>query len=166
MDAGVKLANVQAAELERYLLRLATTSRLAATSPCLQRDRPQTRYGEKTASCTQLQRQNHCGQLRIGWQPGQKTALRSSRDLGRPDPARRDPRTSAKFRVYAIYDPDYTTPWLLATHINLKAATVRAMYQELAVEEMRFGKQMLGAHRQFVHARESISACQRSPVGR
>ena len=62
------------------------------------------------------------------------------------------------FRVYAIYDPDYTTPWLLATPLNLKAATVRAMYQDRwPVEEVPLSaKQMVGAHRQFVHADESI----------
>ncbi|MCI0520964.1 MAG: hypothetical protein L0Z70_12020 [Chloroflexi bacterium] len=36
------------------------------------------------------------------------------------------------FRVYAIYDPAYTTPWLLATPLKLKAATVKAMLSLLA----------------------------------
>jgi hypothetical protein len=62
------------------------------------------------------------------------------------------------FRVYAIHDPAYTTPWLLATPLDLKAATVRAMYQDRwPVEQIPLAaKQMVGAHRQFVHADESI----------
>ena len=62
------------------------------------------------------------------------------------------------FRVYAIYDPDYTTPWLLATPLNLNAATLQAMYRDRwPVEQVPLSaKQMVGAHRQFVHADESI----------
>ena len=69
------------------------------------------------------------------------------------------PGTQTKtFRVYAIYDPAYTTPWLLATPLDLKAATVRAIYQDRwPVEQIPLSvKQMVGAHRQFVHADESI----------
>jgi hypothetical protein len=62
------------------------------------------------------------------------------------------------FRVYAIHDPAYTTPWLLATPLKLKPATVKAMYQDRwPVEQIPLSaKQMVGAHRQFVHAAESI----------
>ena len=69
-----------------------------------------------------------------------------------PDPG------AKTFRVYAIYDPAYTTPWLLATPLDLKAATVKAMYQDRwPVEQIPLSaKQMVGAHRQFVHADESI----------
>jgi hypothetical protein len=69
------------------------------------------------------------------------------------------PRTQAKtFRVCAIYDPAYTTPWLLATPLDLKAATLKTMYQDCwPVEQIPLSaKQMVGAHRQFVHADESI----------
>ena len=60
--------------------------------------------------------------------------------------------------MYAIYDPAYTSPWLLATPLKLKAATVKAMYQDRwPVEQIPLAaKQMVGAHRQFVHADESI----------
>jgi hypothetical protein len=69
------------------------------------------------------------------------------------------PNPQAKtFHVYAIYDPAYTTPWLLATPLKLKAATVKAIYQDRwPVEQIPLAaKQMVGAHRQFVHANESI----------
>jgi hypothetical protein len=60
--------------------------------------------------------------------------------------------------VYAIYDPAYTTPWLLATPIKLKSVTVKAIYRDRwPVEQIPLAaKQMVGAHRQFVHAAESI----------
>ena len=62
------------------------------------------------------------------------------------------------FRVYAIYDPDYTIPWLLATPLDLQPATVRAIYRDRwQVQQIPLSaKQMVGAHRQFVHADESI----------
>ena len=69
------------------------------------------------------------------------------------------PGSDAKaFRVYAIHDPAYATPWLLATALKLKAATVKAMYHDRwPVEQIPLAaKQMVGAHRQFVHAEESI----------
>lgn len=40
------------------------------------------------------------------------------------------PNKAKTFRVYAIYDPAYTTPGLLATPLQLKAATVKALYQD------------------------------------
>jgi len=60
--------------------------------------------------------------------------------------------------VYAIYDQAYTTPWLLATPLQLKAATVKAMYQDRwPVEQIPLAaRQMVGPRRQFVHADESI----------
>jgi len=62
------------------------------------------------------------------------------------------------FDVYAIYDPKFATPWLLATPIKLDAATVKAIYTDRwPVEQIPLAaKQMVGAHRQFVHADESI----------
>lgn len=62
------------------------------------------------------------------------------------------------FQVYAIHDPAYKTPWLMATPLRLKAATVKAMYQDRwPVEQIPLAaKHVVGAHRQFVHADESI----------
>ena len=62
------------------------------------------------------------------------------------------------FDVYAIYDPKFETPWLLATPTKLSAATVKVIYTDRwPVEQIPLAaKQMVGAHRQFVHADESI----------
>ena len=132
MDAGVKLADVQAARLERYLLRLATNFTARRNQPM-----PYGGIGRKPVYGVEIRAEIWEDLILPGVIPGPQAKT---------------------FRVYAIYDPAYTTPWLLATHINLKAATVKAMYQDRwPVEEVPLSaKQMVGAHRQFVHAKESI----------
>jgi len=62
------------------------------------------------------------------------------------------------FDVYAIYDPDFDQPWLLATPVTLKPENVRAIYKDRwPVEQIPLSaKQMVGAHRQFVHNPESV----------
>lgn len=162
MDAGVKLANVQAAELERYLLRLATnfTARRNQPMPYCGKGRKPV-YGEKIRPLPRSYKGKTIAasspdRVATWTEDGVEIRAEIWEDLILPGVI---PGPQAKtFRVYAIYDPAYTTPWLLATHINLKAATVRAMYQDRwPVEEVPLSaKQMVGAHRQFVHAKESI----------
>lgn len=62
------------------------------------------------------------------------------------------------FHVSAIHDPAYRTPWLLATPLTLRPITLKAIDADRwPVEQIPLSaKQMLGAHRQFVHAAESI----------
>ena len=62
------------------------------------------------------------------------------------------------FQVLAIYDPLYAQPWLLATDLPIAALDVKALYQDRwPVEQIPLAaKHMLGAHRQFVFAQESI----------
>jgi len=162
MDAGVKLTDVQAAGLEHYLLRLATnfTARRNQPLPYGGKGRKPV-YGEKIRP---LER-SYKGKTipasspdRVETWTEEGVAMRAEiwEDLILPGVI---PGPQAKtFRVYAIYDPAYTTPWLLATPIDLKATTVKAMYQDRwPVEQIPLSaKQMVGAHRQFVHANESI----------
>jgi hypothetical protein len=162
MDAGVKLADVQAAELERYVLRLATnfTARRNCPRPYGNRGRKPI-YGEQIRPLAR----SYKGKTITASAPDQvETWVEDSvqlrveiwKDLILPDVI---PGPQAKtFRVYVIYDPDYLTPWLLATPLHLKAATVRAIYRDRwPVEQIPLAaKQMVGAHRQFVHADESI----------
>jgi hypothetical protein len=162
MDAGVKLADVQAAGLERYLLRLATNFTAHRNQPlpyCGKGRKPI--YGERIRP---LER-SYKGKTIAASAPGRVeswtangVAMRAEiwEDLILPGVI---PSPKVKtFRVYAIYDPAYTTPWLLATPLKLKAATVKAIYQDRwPVEQIPLAaKQMVGAHRQFVHADESI----------
>jgi hypothetical protein len=162
MDAGVKLADVQDAGLECYLLRLATnfTARRNRALPYGGKGRKPI-YGEKIRP---LER-SYKGKIIAASSPDRvetwtedgvelRTEIWDDLILPGVIPS---PQTKT-FRVYAIYDPAYTTPWLLATPLNLKAATVRAIYQDRwPVEQIPLAaKQMIGAHRQFVHADESI----------
>ena len=162
MDAGVKLADVQAAELENYLLRLATNFTAHRNQPASYRGKGRRPiYGEKIRP---LER-SYNGKTITASSPDRVetwtengVAMRAEvwEDLILPGVL---PSPQAKtFRVYAIYDPAYTTPWLLATPLKLKAVTVKAMYQDRwPVEQIPLAaKQMVGAHRQFVHADESI----------
>ena len=162
MDAGVKLADVHAAGLEHYLLRLATNFTARRNQPAChagkgrkpvygEKIRPLVRtYKGKTIAATLPDRVETWSEAGV--------AMRAEvwENLVLPGVV---PGPEANiFRVYAIYDPAYTTPWLLATPLKLKAATVKAMYQDRwPVEQIPLAaKQMVGAHRQFVHADESI----------
>jgi hypothetical protein len=162
MDAGVKLADVHAAGLEGYLLRLATnfTARRNQPRPYCGKGRKPV-YGElirplersykgKTIAASPPDREET-------WtEDGANMRAESWEDLILPGVI---PAARAKtFQVYAIYDPAYTSPWLLATPLRLKAATLKAMYRDRwPVEQIPLAaKQMVGAHRQFVHANESI----------
>ena len=163
MDAGVKLREVQATDLERYVLRLATnftarrnylTDHEGQGRPSIygEKVRPLARsYKGKTLSATAPDRTK-------SWsEEGANLRAEIWENLVLPGvlPGQKQNRL---FDVYAIYDPAYATPWLLATSLKLKAATVRAIYRDRwPVEEIPLSaKQMVGAHRQFVHAEESI----------
>lgn len=162
MDAGVKLADVQAVGLEGYLLRLATNFTAHRNQPLPYQGKGRKPvYGERIRPL----KRSYKGKTIAASSPDQKetwtengVAMRAEiwENLVLPGVI---PNPQAKtFRVYAIYDPAYTTPWLLATPLKLKAATVKAIYQDRwPVEQIPLAaKQMVGAHRQFVHADESI----------
>jgi hypothetical protein len=162
MDAGVKLANVHTAQIEHYLLRLATNFTARRNQPVAYVGKGRKPvYGEKVRPLART----HKGKTIAATPPDRVetwseagVSLRAEvwENLVLPGVI---PGAQAKsFRVYAIYDPAYTTPWLLATPLKLKAATVTAMYQDRwPVEQIPLSaKQMVGAHRQFVHADESI----------
>lgn len=162
MDAGVKLANVQAAGLDRYLLRLATnfTARRNTPLPYSGKGRPPV-YGEKIRPLPRSYKGKTIAasspdRVETWTEDGVEIRAEIWEDLILPGVILGP--LAKTFQVYAIYDPAYATPWLLATPLNLKAATVRAMYQDRwPVEEVPLSaKQMVGAHRQFVHADESI----------
>lgn len=162
LDAGVKLAEVQAAGVERYVLRLATNFTARRNYPAPYRGKGRIPvYGEKIRP---LER-SYKGKTIAASLPDRSETWTENgvtmwaeiwEEVILPGVV---PGPNAKaFRVYAIHDPAYATPWLLATPLNLTAATLKAMYQDRwPVEQIPLAaKQMLGAHRQFVHADESI----------
>ena len=165
MDAGVKLAEVEAAGIERYVLRLATnfTARRNYPAPYRGKGRRPV-YGE---TIRPLERSYKGKTIAASVPDRVETWLENGVTLQAEIweegilPGVIPGKEAKPFRVYAIHDPAYATPWLLATALNLKAATVKAMYQDRwPVEQIPLAaKQMVGAHRQFVHPRKASSAC-------
>ena len=162
VDAGVKISDLQEAGIERYVLRLATnfTARPNVLPEHLgkgrkpvygQRIRPlERRYKDKTLAKSLPDREET-------WSEAERL-MRAEIWEGVVLPDVTPNKQAKTFNVYAIYDPAYPTPWVLATPLKLKATTVKAIYQDRwPVEQIPLAaKQMVGAHRQFVYADESI----------
>jgi hypothetical protein len=162
MDAGVRLTDLHEAELERYVLRLATNFTACRNHPAAYSGKGRRPiYGEKVRPLART----HKGR-RIAATPPDRVETWTENDVSMKAeiwenlvlPGVLPGPQAATFTVFAIYDPAYTTPWLLATRLKLKAATVKAIYQDRwPVEQIPLAaKQMVGAHRQFVHAEESV----------
>lgn len=162
VDAGVKISDLQDAGIGRYVVRLAEnfTARRnylpvhtgRGRKPIFgERIRPLARtYKGKTLPASAPDRV-------VRWmEAGREMRAEIWDALVLPD-VTPDPQ-AATFQVLAIYDPLFASPWLLATPLHLTPASVKAIYQDRwPVEQIPLAaKQMVGAHRQFVHAAESI----------
>ena len=161
VDAGVKISDLQEARIVRYEVRLATnfTARRNFLPKHVKGRKP--KYG---ALIRPLPRQ-YKGNTLAATKPDETyTWVENERELraeiwrdlvlNKTEPN----ETNKTFDVYAIYDPDFDKPWLLATPLKLKPESVRAIYKDRwPVEQIPLSaKQMVGAHRQFVHNSESI----------
>jgi hypothetical protein len=162
VDAGVKVRNLQKAGIERYVVRLATNftaCRNVLPDYCGIGRKPI--YGEVIRPLPR----KHKGKILPASAPDETQSWDENgsvfrveiwRNLVLPDCA---PNAHNKtFDVYAIYDPRFDTPWLLATPVALKPVSIHAIYKDRwPVEQIPLSaKQMIGAHRQFVHAEETI----------
>jgi hypothetical protein len=162
VDAGVKVRDLQKAGLERYVVRLAnnfTARRNALPEYCGLGRKPvygelirplERRYKEKTLSATAPDETQ-------SWdEDGLPIRAEIWRNLVLPDCA--PDAHNPTFDVYAIHDPKFDTPWLLATPVSLKPINIRNIYKDRwPVEQIPLSaKQMIGSHRQFVHAEETI----------
>lgn len=162
LDAGVKIQDVHSAGIERYVLRLPTnfTARRNAPAPYRGQGRhpvygawvrplPRTFRG-KSIAATPPDRVE-C------WQTGGRTITAQVWNCLVLPGVKPHPQAKT-FQVYAIHDPAYPKPWLLATPLSLQPVTVKAIYTDRwPVEQLPLAaKQMVGAHRQFVHAPESV----------
>jgi hypothetical protein len=162
LDAGVKVQDVQSAGIDRYVLRLPTnfTARRNVPAPYRGQGRhpvygawvrplPRTFKGKAIAATLPDRVES--------WQAEGRTITAQVWDsLVLPGVK---PHPYAKtFQVYAIHDPAFPKPWLLATPLSLQPVTVKAIYTDRwPVEQLPLAaKQMVGAHRQFVHAPESV----------
>jgi beta-glucosidase-like glycosyl hydrolase len=162
VDAGVKVRDLQKAEIKQYVVRLATNftaCRNVLPDYCGLGRKPI--YGELIRPLPRKHKENtlpaSAPDERQSWEEnGQTIRTEIWRNLVLPDcaPNAHNPT----FDVYAIYDPRFDTPWLLATPVVLKPVSVRVIYKDRwLVEQIPLSaKQMLGSHRQFVHAEETI----------
>jgi len=162
MDAGFKLKAVQEAKIKRYVLRLAKnfTARRNEPAPRKEKGRPPT-YGEWVRPLPRTYKGNQIAATDsdqvVTWQAKGRT-IRAEiwHDLILPGivPDKKNPT----FQVIAIHDPLYSTPWLLATNLPITPAVAKALYEDRwPVEQIPLAaKHMVGAHRQFVFAEESV----------
>jgi len=162
VDAGVKIGDLQAATIERYVVRLPSnfTARRSQVATYRGKGRKPI-YGQ----CIRPLQRIRKGKMIAATPPdrvetwfveGREMRAEIWQNLLLPGIV---PGLQARvFRVYAIYDPAFEQPWLLATPLPLQAPTVKAIYHDRwPVEQIPLAaKQMVGAHRQFVHAPESI----------
>jgi hypothetical protein len=162
VDAGLKISDLQEGGIERYEVRLANnfTARRNELPEHEGRGR-KPKYGDivrplprkykgKSLAAT-VPDETH------SWnEHGREIRAEIWRDLvlNKAVPS----QENKTFDVYALYDPALEQPWLLATPIKLSAESVRSIYKDRwPVEQIPLAaKQMLGAHRQFVHNPESI----------
>jgi hypothetical protein len=161
VDAGVKIADLQAARITRYTVRLATnfTARRNFLPEHHRGRKP--KYGARVRPLPRKRKDNILAATPADetstWEVDGRT-LRAEiwRDLVLTNQA--PSPENLTFDVYAIYDPRFTQPWLLATPLKLRPESVRAIYSDRwPVEQVPLSaKQMVGAHRQFVHNPESV----------
>jgi hypothetical protein len=162
VDAGVKISDLQEAGIERYLVRAANNFTAHRNSlpeyggkgrkpkyGAIVRPLPRT-YKGKTLSATPPD-------ATVSWiEQGREIRAEIWRNLvlSKTVPS----QENKTFDVYALYDPAFEQPWLLATPVKLTAQSVRSIYKDRwSVEQIPLAaKQMLGSHRQFVHNPESI----------
>jgi hypothetical protein len=160
-DAGLKLSELQAAGIERYVLRLATNFTARRTVlPAHTRGRKPT-YGALVRPLPRTYQNNTLpttapDECQVWTQAGRDIRVEIWRNFVLKHAPPRP--TNQTFDGYAFHDPAFKQPWLLATPLMLKAPSLQALstdrwpVQQIPLSAM----QMVGAHRQFVHIPESV----------
>ena len=161
IDAGVKIGAVQKAGITCYVLRQAknvTARRNFLPEHVLGRN-PE--YGRIVRPLGRTRK----GKTLPASIPDETCALTTDgreirveiwRDLVRTD--QKPGLENETFDIYVFHDPKYKTPWVLAVPLKLKSESVHQIYSDRwPVEQVPLSsKQMLGAHRQFVHNPECV----------
>ena len=161
VDAGVKISHLHEVEIGNFVIRLASNFTAQRNALPLHTRGRKPMYG---AVVRPLARR-YDGQTKPFTSPdechvwvvkGHRISVNIWRNLVLPKTCP-DPLNST-FDVYAFHDPDFKHPWLLACSVKLRFESVHAIYSDRwAIEQIPLSaKQMLGAHRQFVHAPESV----------
>jgi len=161
-DAGFRVRQLQAAGIARYVIRLpknftARRNEVAPYKGCGRRPI----YGELVRPLPRTYNNRAIPRTppdaTVSWvEDGRRIKAEVWYDVVLSDVVP-DPQAQT-FHVYAIHDPQFDTPWVLACPIELKPRSTRAMYADRwPVEQIPLSaKHMVGAHRQFVFAPESI----------
>lgn len=133
IDAGVKIADLQEAGLERYVLRLAVNFTARRNFfPAHERGR-KPKYG---AIVRPLPRKYKDKKLAATAPDEIYTWFENERELRaeiwreQVVHAMTPEKDNKTFDVYAIYDPDFAQPWLLAVPLKLKPESMRALYKD------------------------------------
>jgi len=157
-DAGFKIKVLQAAGLDRYVVRLAENFTARRNTPPPAKGKgPDAEYGELVRPLARTRK----GKLIPAPPPDRSAswtedglALRAEYWDALVLPDVKVSATAATFNVAAIYDPRFRTPWLLAAPVKLSGPAWRGLYRDRwPVEQIPLaGKQMLGGARQFVFA--------------
>jgi hypothetical protein len=161
IDAGVKIRAVQEAEITCYVLKQAQnmTARRNFLPKHVRGRKP--KYGKIVRPLGRTRK----GKVLEASNPDEKSTLtkdgREIRVETWRDLVLTDQKPSPKnktFDIYVFHDSKYKTPWVLATPIKLKPESVRQIYSDRwPVEQVPLSsKQMIGAHRQFVHNPECV----------
>jgi len=167
-DGGFPLAAIQTAKVPRYIAKQACnmTARRAQPPEYEGTGRPAERgirvrplprtYKDHTLAATAADRSEEwqAEGVTVRADIWERLVLSSTRAAAFAE--------APRFTVIVLPDPRFTKPLVLATNLPLAAHTVRALYRDRwPVEQMPLAaKQMLGAVRAFVFAKET---CQRLP---
>ena len=161
VDAGLKISDLHDAGIERFVIRLAVN--FTAHRNVL----PEYKGGRKATYGALVRPLGRQGKKRylsatppdetLDWLvDGRVIAVKVWRALVLPKTVPNPHNKS--FDIYSFHDPAYKRPWLLATPVKLTYQSVHAFYTDRwPVEQIPLrAKQMLGAHRQFVHSPEAV----------
>jgi hypothetical protein len=162
-DAGFKLKDIHEANVPRFAVRLAKnfTARrnYIAYAPGKRGKKPS--FGTRVRPLARSYKDKEIAatppDTTFTWhlETGEQVPVHVWRDLVLPT-VQPSPEADL-FDVYVIFDPRYDSPLLLGINVKLQAQTVHALYTDRwPIEQLPLaGKQMVGAHRQFVFAQES-----------
>lgn len=133
IDSGMKIGDLQEAEIDRFVLRLAInfTARRNYLPEHIRGRKPT--YGARVRPLPR----KHTGKTLEATQPDEnyvwvehghaiRVEIWRKLILNQVVPAENNPT----FDVYAFYDPVFEQPWLLATPVALKPESVRAIYKD------------------------------------
>jgi hypothetical protein len=158
-DGGFPLSQVLEAGVSRFLVRGAKnfTARRANLPEYSGKGRPYT-YGEVVRPLPRTHKgrtiaATPCDREKTWQEDGYRVRACFWENLVLREGKPGDPT----FTCIVIHDPRYSEPLLLVTNLALGGATALALYQDRwPIEQVPLsGKQMLGAHRQYLFADES-----------